>query len=98
MTDIVTKYKILVFIVLGMNKLWGILNNLAFNAQLDQALLENRGWWRVASEHREIEGISNLENLRRLGIETLCGHLESAVIDTPLQTRSTLVSRLSTIL
>ena len=65
------------------------------------------GWWRVASgewrvvvtsERREIEGISNLENLRSLGIETLCGHQESAVIDTPLQTRSTLVSRLSTIL
>ena len=36
-----TKCKILIFIVLAMNKLWGILNNLAFNAQLDQSVLEN---------------------------------------------------------
>jgi len=42
MTDIATNGKILIFIVLGMNKLWGILNTGAFNAQLDQALLENR--------------------------------------------------------
>ena len=42
MTDIATKCKILIFIVLGMNNLADIFNNLAFNAQLDQALLENR--------------------------------------------------------
>ena len=38
----------------------------------------------VTSERREIEGLSKLENLRSLGIETLCGHQEPAVIDTPL--------------